>query len=233
MAPPPVVQPAPEPAPAPVFDNIERPFDPSLFNDPGLGGGPRGEPLPNTRGGGPGFDPFAGVTGGLGPGGYGPEGGGFNLPQGAVDEAVGTTFTPEFAVDPGLDFSGLDLSGINLGLGEGFDANGFELVQIRQHDRGFFAATRLDPTHPWAQFVGASIRETAGDLHVLPNLAGSLPNDSFTDILGLPTIWVPHSYRGCSQHAPNEHVLKPVCRDALRVMAGVFWDIGASGFRGG
>ncbi|EAQ47386.1 MAG: hypothetical protein BM560_06195 [Roseobacter sp. MedPE-SWde] len=113
------------------------------------------------------------------------------------------------------------------------DAHGFEQVQIRQHDRGFFAATRLDPTHPWAQFVGASIRETAGDLHVLPNLAGSLPNDSFTDILGLPTIWVPHSYRGCSQHAPNEHVLKPVCRDALRVMAGVFWDIGASGFRGG
>lgn len=109
------------------------------------------------------------------------------------------------------------------------DSKGFANVKIETHDRGFFAATRLDPDHPWAQFVGASIRETAGDLHVLPNLAGSLPNDSFTDILGLPTIWVPHSYRGCSQHAPNEHVLKPVCRDALRVMAGVFWDIGETG----
>ncbi|NIZ11915.1 M20 family metallopeptidase [Phaeobacter sp. HF9A] len=106
------------------------------------------------------------------------------------------------------------------------DAHGFQKVEIRNLDRGFFAATRLDPNHPWAQFVGNSIRATAGDLHVLPNLAGSLPNDSFTDILELPTIWVPHSYRGCSQHAPNEHVLKPVCRDALRVMAGVFWDIG-------
>ena len=112
------------------------------------------------------------------------------------------------------------------------DVHGFERVQIRPHDRGFFSATRLDPAHPWAQFVAASIRKTAGDLHVLPNLAGSLPNDSFTEILGLPTIWIPHSYRGCSQHAPNEHVLKPVCRDALRVMAGVFWDIGSSGFRG-
>lgn len=107
------------------------------------------------------------------------------------------------------------------------DANGFERVQICAHDRGFFSATRLDPAHPWAQFVGDSIRETAGALHVLPNLAGSLPNDSFTDILELPTIWVPHSYRGCSQHAPNEHVLKPLCRDALKVMAGVFWDVGA------
>ncbi len=108
------------------------------------------------------------------------------------------------------------------------DAAGFEDVQIRPHDRGFFAATRLDPEHPWARFVGDSIRETSGgELHVLPNLAGSLPNDSFTDILGLPTVWVPHSYRGCSQHAPDEHVLKDVCRDALRVMAGVFWDVGA------
>ncbi|WP_370049640.1 MULTISPECIES: M20 family metallopeptidase [Salipiger] len=109
------------------------------------------------------------------------------------------------------------------------DAHGFERVQIRAHDRGFFAATRLDPEHPWAQFVGGSIRKTAGELHVLPNLAGSLPNDSFTDILEVPTIWVPHSYRGCSQHAPNEHILKPVSRDALRVMAGVFWDVGAGG----
>ncbi|MEP1765139.1 MAG: M20 family metallopeptidase [Sulfitobacter sp.] len=105
------------------------------------------------------------------------------------------------------------------------DAHHFENVQIVPHDRGFFSATRLDPTHPWAEFVAASIRKTSGDLHILPNLAGSLPNDSFTDILELPTIWVPHSYRGCSQHAPNEHVLKPVCADALRVMAGVFWDV--------
>ena len=67
----------------------------------------------------------------------------------------------------------------------------------------------------------------------LAYLAGSLPNDSFADILGLPTIWVPHSYRGCSQHAPDEHVLKPLCRDALRIMTGVFWDVGARGGPGG
>ncbi|WP_113912948.1 M20 family metallopeptidase [Roseovarius dicentrarchi] len=110
------------------------------------------------------------------------------------------------------------------------DAAGFGAVRIKPHDRGIFAATRLDPSHPWVTFVTDSIERTAGQPpHVLPNLAGSLPNDSFADILGLPTVWVPHSYRGCSQHAPNEHVLKPVCRDALRVMAGVFWDVGAGG----
>ena len=28
-------------------------------------------------------------------------------------------------------------------------------------------------------------------------------------ILGLPTVWIPHSYASCSQHAPNEHMLAP------------------------
>ncbi|MGM0584341.1 MAG: M20 family metallopeptidase [Pseudomonadota bacterium] len=106
------------------------------------------------------------------------------------------------------------------------DRNGFEQVEVIPAERGFFRATRLDPGHPWVRFAADSLARTAGKApHVLPNLAGSLPNDSFSEILGLPTVWVPHSYRGCSQHAPDEHVLKPVCRDALRVMAGLFADI--------
>jgi len=107
------------------------------------------------------------------------------------------------------------------------DAHGFQAVRIVAHDRGFFRATRLNPDHPWVTFVARSLEETSGQKpHILPNLAGSLPNDAFADILGLPTVWVPHSYRGCSQHAPDEHVLKPLSRDALRLMAGLFWDIG-------
>lgn len=125
---------------------------------------------------------------------------------------------------------GTDQEDILPALRRHLDRHGFDAITIRPHDRGFFAATRLDPTHPWVGFVKESITRTAGRApHVLPNLAGSLPNDSFADILGLPTVWVPHSYRGCSQHAPNEHVLKPVCRDALCVMAGLFWDMGAGG----
>ena len=122
---------------------------------------------------------------------------------------------------------GTDPENILPALRRHLDANGFEAVEIVQHDRGFFRATRLDPDHPWVRFSAVSLERTAGrPPHVLPNLGGSLPNDSFSEILGLPTIWVPHSYRGCSQHAPDEHVLKPVCRDALRVMAGLFWDVG-------
>jgi acetylornithine deacetylase/succinyl-diaminopimelate desuccinylase-like protein len=125
---------------------------------------------------------------------------------------------------------GTDPADIIPALRRHLDSHGFEAIIITPHDRGFFAATRLDPNHPWVDFVTSSIERTASKPpHVLPNLAGSLPNDTFTDILGLPTVWVPHSYRGCSQHAPNEHVLKSLSRDALRVMAGLFWDIGAGG----
>lgn len=109
------------------------------------------------------------------------------------------------------------------------DAAGFETVQIKPMENGVFAATRLDPDHPWVAYVRASLTETTGQApHVLPNLAGSLPNECFADILGLPTIWIPHSYLGCNQHAPDEHVLEPVCREAMQVMAGLWWDIGTS-----
>jgi hypothetical protein len=61
---------------------------------------------------------------------------------------------------------------------------------------------------------------------ILPSLGGSLPNDVFTDTLGLPTIWVPHSYPGCSQHAPDEHLPTAIFADACAVMAGLYWDLG-------
>ncbi|MGB5863134.1 MAG: M20 family metallopeptidase [Sulfitobacter sp.] len=110
------------------------------------------------------------------------------------------------------------------------DAHGFTQVEIRPRDSGIFAATRSDPDHPWVQFVRESLVRTTGTApHVLPNLAGSLPNDCFADQLGLPTIWIPHSYLGCNQHAPEEHVLMPICREAMQIMAGLFWDIGSGG----
>jgi hypothetical protein len=39
-------------------------------------------------------------------------------------------------------------------------------------------------------------------------------------------VWVPHSYAACSQHAPNEHLLASVAREGLRIMTGIFWDVG-------
>lgn len=106
------------------------------------------------------------------------------------------------------------------------DAHGLSKVEIVTHARNAFPATRLDPDHPFVTFAARSIEKTLGSApDLLPNLGGSLPNDCFADVLGLPTIWVPHSYAGCSQHAPDEHVLKSTSRQALLVMAGLFSDL--------
>ncbi len=123
---------------------------------------------------------------------------------------------------------GIDPAQIIPALRRHLDAHGFDNVRIRPDENGFFTATRHSPDHPWVARVTRSITETTGKApHVLPNLAGSLPNEIFTDILGLPTVWVPHSYRGCSQHAPDEHVLEPLCHEALRIMTALWWDIGS------
>ena len=105
------------------------------------------------------------------------------------------------------------------------DRHGFSDIEVSPAT--VMAATRLDPDNAWVRFALDSIRRTTQqDPVLLPNLGGSLPNDVFADILGLPTVWVPHSYAGCSQHAPNEHMLAPVVRQGLEMMAGLFWDLG-------
>ena len=118
-----------------------------------------------------------------------------------------------------------------LGLRRHLDAQGFEMVEITPETDNM-AATRLDPDHPWVLRTVASIEATTGKkVAVLPNLGGSLPNDVFSEVLGLPTVWVPHSYASCSQHAPNEHILEGVTREALQVMTGLFWDLGEMDFK--
>ena len=145
-----------------------------------------------------------------------------------VPEAPVNAIAPHARATCQLRFvTGTDTAQILPALRQHLDENGFQAVEITTDGDRSFPATRLDPTHPWAQFTIQSLTKTAQKPpHVLPNLAGSLPNHCFTDILNLPTVWIPHSYRGCSQHAPNEHVLTDLCRDALRLMTGLFWDIG-------
>jgi acetylornithine deacetylase/succinyl-diaminopimelate desuccinylase-like protein len=111
------------------------------------------------------------------------------------------------------------------------DAHGFAGVTATAARMAVMHATRLDPGHPWVRRVAASIAQTTGQRPaILPNLGGSLPNDCFADVLGLPTVWVPHSYPACSQHAPDEHMLRPVAREGLAIMTGLFWDLGEANF---
>lgn len=109
------------------------------------------------------------------------------------------------------------------------DKHGFDDVELRSTDV-HMAATRLDPDDAWVRWgMGSIERSTGKPPALLPNLGGSLPNDVFSETLGLPTLWVPHSYPACSQHAPNEHILADVTRESLHIMAGLFWDLAEEG----
>lgn len=122
---------------------------------------------------------------------------------------------------------GVDTDAMMPALRRHLDRHGFAHVQIGKSRDDMFAATRMDPDHPYVQFAVESLTRTNGSKPaILPNLGGSLPNDIFTDVLGLATIWVPHSYPACSQHAPNEHVPQHIIEEGLRLMAGLYWDIG-------
>lgn len=123
---------------------------------------------------------------------------------------------------------GIDDTQILPALRRHLDRQGFPMVRIAATREEMFHATRIDPDDAWVQWAIDSIARTSGKKPaLLPNLGGSLPNDIFTDVLGLRTVWVPHSYPGCSQHAPNEHLPPAVLREALSVMTGLYWDLGA------
>ena len=113
------------------------------------------------------------------------------------------------------------------------DEHGFDRIEIREappENAGDFASTRTDPGNPWAAWAARSLEATTGTKPaVIPQLGGSICNDLFTDTLGLPTIWIPHSYASCSQHAPNEHILLSEAREAIGIMAGIYWDLGDGG----
>ncbi len=126
-------------------------------------------------------------------------------------------------------FAGTSEDRIMPALREHLDAHGFANVQIEtpETNAASFAASRTEPDHSWVDFVRTSVRQTNGcDPVILPSMGGSICNDLFTHLLGIPAIWIPHSYAGCSQHAPDEHILSPLCRNAMQVMAGLYWDLG-------
>ncbi len=122
---------------------------------------------------------------------------------------------------------GIDPDEILPALRRHLERQGFSMVQVASARDEVFHATRLDPDDAWVHWALTSIATTSQKKPaLLPNLGGSLPNDIFAEVLGLRTLWVPHSYPGCSQHAPNEHLPPELLREALTIMTGLYWDLG-------
>jgi acetylornithine deacetylase/succinyl-diaminopimelate desuccinylase-like protein len=121
--------------------------------------------------------------------------------------------------------TGTDVSQLEEELQNHLDSQGFNMVTARVTT--VFPASRLDLDNPWVAWASRSIELTTGRMPaILPNIGGSLPNNVFAETLGLPTLWVPHSYPGCLQHAPNEHLLDSIAHQGLQVACGLFHDLG-------
>jgi acetylornithine deacetylase/succinyl-diaminopimelate desuccinylase-like protein len=109
------------------------------------------------------------------------------------------------------------------------DAAGLEIVKI-ENPGIRMPASRTAPDHPWVRWAQASMERSLGKrVQVIPNSSGGLPGDVFVDHLGVPLVWVPHSYNGCKQHGPDEHLLKSTARDGIAAFAGMWWDLGEGG----
>ncbi|WP_207540028.1 M20/M25/M40 family metallo-hydrolase [Sabulicella rubraurantiaca] len=106
------------------------------------------------------------------------------------------------------------------------DAHGLQNVAIENAGLRM-AASRTAPDHPWVRWAQESMERSLGTrVQVIPNSSGGLPGDVFVDNLGVPLVWVPHSYNGCKQHGPDEHLLPGPAREGLIAFAGMWWDMG-------
>jgi acetylornithine deacetylase/succinyl-diaminopimelate desuccinylase-like protein len=122
------------------------------------------------------------------------------------------------------------------------DPNTFE-ASLRRHfnEQGFgdivienagvrMAASRTPPNHPWVRWAQESMQKTLSKrVQIIPNSSGGLPGDVFVDHIGVPLVWVPHSYNGCKQHGPDEHFLIAPAREGILAFTGMWWDLGQGG----
>ena len=109
------------------------------------------------------------------------------------------------------------------------DAHGLQVVRI---ENSFIRmpASRTAPDHPWVRWAQASMARTLDKrVQIIPSSSGGLPGDVFVDHLGVPLVWIPHSYNGCKQHGPDEHLLIAAAREGIASFAGLWWDLGEAG----
>ncbi|QFU89392.1 M20 family metallopeptidase [Amycolatopsis sp. YIM 10] len=126
--------------------------------------------------------------------------------------------------------SGTDVRDARQLLAEHLAAHGYPMVDVRI--TGDFPASRTEIDGHWPRWAAGELEAaTGGPIAVLPNIGGSLPNFVFTEILDMPALWLPHSYPGCLQHAPDEHLLAPIAREGLVLATAVFHALAGTAVR--
>ena len=125
---------------------------------------------------------------------------------------------------------GTDAARIIPNLRRHLDERGFRQVEILAAsgtDGVKFKASRSDPDHPFVSWLtGALDRLVDGRYNLLPNSGGSNVTAIIGEELGVPHVWLPLSYTGCSQHAPDEHILVDLTREGVALLSALYFDMG-------
>ena len=120
---------------------------------------------------------------------------------------------------------GTDVRDVPRQLTDHLAEHGFPMVEATA--TGHYPSSRTPLDDPWVAWARRTLEEACdGPVTVLPNIGGGLPNHVFTDVLGMPTLWLPHSYPGCRQHAPDEHLLASIAREGIVLAAALFHGVG-------
>jgi acetylornithine deacetylase/succinyl-diaminopimelate desuccinylase-like protein len=100
-------------------------------------------------------------------------------------------------------------------------------VELARH--GAMAPSRTPVDHPLGRAVIRAVTQAWGRPPVvLPNLGGSIPDWLFTQVLGVPSVWVPYAPHDEANHAPNESTTVEGFINGVRSTAAALFEIGAA-----
>lgn len=80
----------------------------------------------------------------------------------------------------------------------------------------------LNPTktcsdHPLIPFIKEAITQATGDCLIEPTMPGSVPNDVWTETLGVPVFTIPYANYDQHNHAANENLLQSAYWDGIKI----------------
>lgn len=103
-------------------------------------------------------------------------------------------------------------------LKEHLQAHGLGDIEIVQH--GELMPSRTPVDHPYVQLVSEAIRHATNQEPIIfPSMGGSGPDYLFTNVLGLPSVWLPLSPHDSNNHAPNENIIMEDFFEGIKIGA--------------
>jgi acetylornithine deacetylase/succinyl-diaminopimelate desuccinylase-like protein len=104
---------------------------------------------------------------------------------------------------------------------------GFGDIEVKR--LGAVPPSRTPVDHPFGRAVARAVERAWGRRPVIvPNLGGTIPDYLFTQVLGLPSIWVPYAPHDEANHAPNESITLEGFINGVRSTAAALFEFAAT-----